>query len=181
MTMSSSLLEELKDSKEYRAAFVAAHVGDEIALQLRALREERSWDQKELAARLGKTSAQPMISRYESADYGRYSVATLLELANAFDVGLIVKFAPFSEMVRNDSEMYDSSLSVPSFNDELEAGAFDVNYSGISFSQNVPANIDLYAIPAIPSSSLPMEPIALDAASVTYSYPPDIASWGMVA
>jgi transcriptional regulator with XRE-family HTH domain len=120
--MTFSLTEELKD-KEYRDAFVAARVREGIAFQLRALRESNGWDQKTLANKMGKPSAQPMISRYESGDYGAYSASTLLELASVFDVGLLVEFAPFSELVKDDREMSSSKkLKVPTYAEEHKSG-----------------------------------------------------------
>ena len=123
--MTSDLIDELKSSKEYREAFVASHISNGIAFQLRALREAEEWDQKELAAQMGKPSAQPMISRYENPDYGKYSLSSLLELANTFDVALVVKFAPFSELIEHDSKISQSTLNVPSFSEEVDAGSLD--------------------------------------------------------
>jgi transcriptional regulator with XRE-family HTH domain len=93
-----NLIEELRDP-EYRRAFVAAHAGDSIAFQLKAMRLARDLEQRDIATKLGNPALQPMISRYENPDYGKYSINTLLELAHAFDVALIVHFAPFSELV----------------------------------------------------------------------------------
>lgn len=116
--MSYDVKNELKKSREYRKAFVAAHVRNGIAFQLRAMRDARRWDQKEVARRLGNTRLQPVISRYENPDYGKFSVSTLLELAAAFDVALIVRFAPFREVIRWESGLSETSLNVPSFDEE---------------------------------------------------------------
>jgi transcriptional regulator with XRE-family HTH domain len=118
--MNFDVREELKKSNEYRSAFIAAHIRNGIAFQLRAMRDARGWDQKEVAKRLGNTKLQPVVSRYENPDYGRFSISTLLELAAAFDVALVVKFAPFREVVGWESKLSESSLNVPSFNDESE-------------------------------------------------------------
>lgn len=95
------LVSELDDA-EYRRGFVEGHAKDTIAFQLRALRVAREWDQRDVAERIGNRKLQPMISRYENPDYGRYSVSTLLELAAAFDVALLIRFAPFSELAEWD-------------------------------------------------------------------------------
>jgi transcriptional regulator with XRE-family HTH domain len=100
-SLKERLLNELKD-QVYRRAFVEGHAKDTIAFQLRMLRKARDWEQRDVAERLGNARLQPMISRYENPDYGRYSITTLLELAGAFDVALIVRFAPFSELVEWD-------------------------------------------------------------------------------
>lgn len=96
-----SLLNEL-ENREYRRGFVEAHATDTIAFQIRQLRKALGWEQRDLARELGNPKLQPMVSRYENPDYGKYSVATLLELAAAFDVALVVRFAPFSELVEWD-------------------------------------------------------------------------------
>lgn len=116
--MSSSLREDLKD-KEYRDAFVAAYVRNGIAFQIRAMRESRGWDQKKLADKMGNAKLQPIVSRYENPDYGRFSMTTLLDLARAFDVGLIVRFAPFSELIDRDGDFADESLDVESYAREI--------------------------------------------------------------
>jgi len=120
LDMSSKLKEDLKD-KEYRDAFVAAYVRNGVAFQIRTMRDSRGWDQKKLAEKMGNPKLQPIISRYENPDYGRYSMTTLLELAQAFDVGLIVKFAPFSELIKRDDAILDEPLDVDSYAKDLLA------------------------------------------------------------
>lgn len=95
------LLEELRDA-EYRRGFIEGHAKDTIAFQLRMLRKAEKWEQRDVAEKLGNPKLQPMISRYENPDYGRYSITTLLELASVFNVALVVRFAPFSELLEWD-------------------------------------------------------------------------------
>jgi transcriptional regulator with XRE-family HTH domain len=108
------LLEELRDAA-YRRGFTEGHATDTIALQLRMLRKAKKWEQRDVAERLGNPKLQPMISRYENPDYGRYSVSTLLELASVFDVALVVRFAPFSELVEWDWSSDQATLCPASF------------------------------------------------------------------
>lgn len=88
-----------------------AHVG--IPLQIRVMRESRGWNQTQLSEKIGTT--QNAISRLESGSYGKPNVKTLLRLARAFDVALLVKFVPFSRFVRALDEMAETSVAVPSF------------------------------------------------------------------
>ena len=97
----SRLLTEIED-KEYRRGLVEGHAKDTIAFQLKQLRKALNWEQRDVAKELGNPKLQPMISRYENPDYGKYSITTLLELAAVFDVALVVRFAPFSELVEWD-------------------------------------------------------------------------------
>lgn len=110
-----NLVSELKDPI-YRRAFIEAHAKDTIAFQLRQMRETRGWTQVELAVNaFGDPKLQSMVSRLENPDYGKYSVTTLLNLANVFDVGLVVRFAPFSEVVDWDLNKSGPTLDPPSF------------------------------------------------------------------
>jgi transcriptional regulator with XRE-family HTH domain len=108
------LLSEL-DNPEYRRGFVEAHAKDTIAFQIRQLRKALGWEQRDLARVLGNPKLQPMVSRYENPDYGKYSVTTLLELAAAFDVALIVRFAPFSELAEWDFNANPQKMTPPRY------------------------------------------------------------------
>lgn len=120
--MIRDLVKKLKN-REYRDAFVESHVRNGIAFQLRSMRNARGWDQKKLAAAMGNAKLQPVISRYENPDYGKYSLETLLKLARAFDVGLIVRFGRFSELMRWDDQISEENLNIPSFEQEMQQTA----------------------------------------------------------
>ena len=103
----SALSSNLKD-KEYRRAFVRSHIRNGIAFQIHAMREKKPWTQEQLAKQIGKQQAA--ISRLENPDYGRFTLKTLEELADVFDVALIVRFAPFGDLAD-----WDLTLSSKSF------------------------------------------------------------------
>jgi transcriptional regulator with XRE-family HTH domain len=69
-----------------------------------------------LASALGKH--QETISQWENPDYGRYNITSLRQLATAFDVALLVKFIPFSELITDMLNLSETRLSPPSFNEE---------------------------------------------------------------
>lgn len=100
---------KLIKSKEFRDAYVNSHLKLHIPLQIRAMREERGWTQTEAGKALGKS--QNAISRLESRDYGSQTLKTLLEIASGFDVGLLVKFVPFSRLVREYEDLSPSGMS----------------------------------------------------------------------
>jgi|HubBroStandDraft_5_1064220.scaffolds.fasta_scaffold108697_2 transcriptional regulator with XRE-family HTH domain len=83
-------------NKPYRDAHVASQINIAIPLQVRALREQCEFDQKTLANKAGMK--QPRISAIENGSGKGLNLNTLLRLASAFDVALIVRFAPFSEL-----------------------------------------------------------------------------------
>ena len=95
--MTSKLLEKLRKSKKYRDLFVEGQIRTGIPFQIRVMRESRPWKQSELGDRANMP--QTVISRMEKPGSGNLTIKTLLRLASAFDVGLIVRFAPFSEIV----------------------------------------------------------------------------------
>jgi transcriptional regulator with XRE-family HTH domain len=132
-----SFLDRLKDP-EYRHALVAAYIKNGIAFQIRSLRKAEGWDQKKLAdVALGNPELQSMISRYENPDYGKYSMRTLLDFAKAFDVALEVRFIPFSQLVRRDEELPSSTLAVPNFKQELEAGSLAPSQNTVLLANSI--------------------------------------------
>ncbi len=103
---------------ESRHLQVSADVNVGIPLQIRVMREAKGWNQTTLAEKIGTT--QNAISRLESGSYGRPNVKTLLRLAEAFDVALLVKFVPFGRFARALDEMSATSVAIPSFADDEE-------------------------------------------------------------
>lgn len=85
-------------NKEYRGSFVASQISNTIAAQIFSLREERGWKQAEVAAKAGMK--QSRISDLEDPNYENYETKTLVKLAAAFDVGLVIRFVPFSELAK---------------------------------------------------------------------------------
>lgn len=117
MTLSAypTLLEKL-DNKRYRRAFRSATVRNFISLQIRALRKALFETQSKLAEACD-TSAN-VIARLENPNYGKMSVSTLLDLADAYDVGLQIRFVPFEEMAEQIENLSDEALLVPTFREE---------------------------------------------------------------
>lgn len=102
--------------KEYRDLFVSGHIHRGIAHQLRKMRDSRGWTQAELGERSGM--AQEQLSRLENPDNERLSLRTLKRLASAFDVALVVRFVPFSNLVDWATRLSESDLVFPSFVDD---------------------------------------------------------------
>jgi len=113
-------------SKDAREAFVERHVRLGIAYQLRSLRDSRGWTQKQLSKESGV--AQADISKYESTQYGKMSVATLRKLAGVFDVALLVKFVPFSDLVEMEQNLGAVPLAPPHF--EIDRGLHEETEPG---------------------------------------------------
>lgn len=115
------LLESFRD-RNYRCAFVQERVRSSIALQIRALREQRNrMTQTQLGEKLGM--AQTWVSKLENPEYGKLTVATLLRLAEAFDTDLEIKFRPFSETLGSLPKQGPEYFRVASFQEEFEEHA----------------------------------------------------------
>jgi transcriptional regulator with XRE-family HTH domain len=114
---SKEFVEQLSE-KELRDAFMADQVRVRIALLIRALREQkdRQWSQSELGRRAGKP--QNVISRLEDPDYGRLTVETLLEVAAAIDLPLLIDMPEWDDWLLRTSDLSPQSLERHSF--ELE-------------------------------------------------------------
>ncbi|MGH9428421.1 MAG: helix-turn-helix transcriptional regulator [Terriglobia bacterium] len=126
-TISKRLIDDLHD-KAFRDAYVESHVRSGLAFQIRALREARNLSQQELGTLAGGKS-QSAIARLENPDYGKFSLTTLLEVASAFDVALLVRLVSFSNLLETISDLSPDALAVASYGHDAlcrPAAALDV-------------------------------------------------------
>lgn len=125
--------------KAYRAAYVGEHVRRGIATQIRAMRDQRGWNQGKLSAELGKP--QSVVSRLEDPSYGKVTVQTLLEVAATFDVALQIRFVPFSTFLQQTRDVTARSMQVVSFSDDfLAIEQIRIPSRTTSFAQSVVIN-----------------------------------------
>ena len=109
-------IDEALDDPKFRSDYVATALRRNIAHQIRAMRDARGWNQAELGKKAGKL--QSNISRIEDPDYGRVSLQTLIDVAEAFDVGLLVRFVSFSELLEQTADLSLEALNAPSYADD---------------------------------------------------------------
>jgi hypothetical protein len=111
-----TLVTKLVSNKKFRDAFVSEHIRNGIPFQIRAMREERKWTQ----GKLGESADKPrnVITRIEDPNYGKLTITTLLEIASAFEVALLVKFVPFHKLLREYEDTSSVSLSVSGVSQE---------------------------------------------------------------
>lgn len=118
-----TLAKRLLSGKLFRKAYVWEHLKRSIPFQIRTMRDERGWSQERAAKELGKT--QSIISRLESPAYGKVSLQTLVDIAEGFDVGLLIKFVPFSRLVTEYEDVSAAALSAKSLADPAEAAELE--------------------------------------------------------
>ena len=88
-----------------------------MAYQIKAMRETRGWSQADLAKKASKS--QSNIARLEDPDYGKFSIQTLVELADAFDVWLSVEFVSFKTGLARTANRSAKALNIFSFEQEM--------------------------------------------------------------
>jgi transcriptional regulator with XRE-family HTH domain len=91
------LIERLSKGRDVRRKFVESQIPNEISFQLRAMRHEKHWSQPTFAKELGTTQNQ--IYRLENPAKSKPTISTLKKVAALFDVALVVRFVPFSEVI----------------------------------------------------------------------------------
>jgi transcriptional regulator with XRE-family HTH domain len=156
---------------------VESHISKALAFQVRSLREKEGWSQQRLAERI--CSNQNAIYRSENPNYGKQTLTTLKKIAAAFDVALVVRFVPFSELVdwvsgtpRIINGLTNAALAVPNFEcEEREHG------SGQTASYNIRPGAEGSAIQPLDRTAQ-AESIAL-MGSLTLP-PPTFASSGAI-
>ena len=112
---------EILENKEFRHSYVWENIKRSIPFQIRTMRTERDWSQAKAGEILGKP--QNVISRLESPAYSKLTLQTLIEIAQGFDVGIIIKFVPFSRFLNEYDDVSFEALSAPSPTDSKEIEA----------------------------------------------------------
>ena len=115
--MLKSLINRLK-KKEFRDAFVRSHLTHGLAHQIRELRIQRAWTQKELSEKMG-LKGQSAVARMEDPSYGKLSITTLIKLSSIFDVALTVQFQSYSKFLLEREDLSPAALSAENFESEM--------------------------------------------------------------
>lgn len=104
--------------KAYRDGYLRSKIRGMIAYQFQALREKTGLNQTDFAGKIGKT--QSVVSRLEDVEYGRVTVQTLLDVACALDVALVVKFVSYPDFLFQTRDASVSALQPATIYESLE-------------------------------------------------------------
>ena len=108
MNIYSKMFQKIKD-KGYRNRFIEGQIKTGIPFQVRALRAARKLTQKQLGEEA--KIPQTVVSRIENGSGGSLSIKTLLRLAEAFDVALVVRFEPIDKLINWVDDLSPEVLS----------------------------------------------------------------------
>jgi transcriptional regulator with XRE-family HTH domain len=107
-------LKTLSKSKAYRDSYLSTHVRAGIAYQIRALRDSLGLSQQEFAKRLGTT--QSIVSRLENPEHGKLTINTLIEVATALDIALLIRFCSYPDFLTAVANVSPQALAVEAIN-----------------------------------------------------------------
>ena len=96
---------------DIRHKYLDSNIRYLLAMQVRAMRDARGWSKKELAEKVGMTEAE--ITRLENPRGRSMTLDKMKNIAQAFDVAVLIRFVPFS--------ISKAALSPQSFSEESEA------------------------------------------------------------
>lgn len=148
------LVSKLQD-KEYRDAYVRATLTHGIAHQIRVNREQRKLSQQSLAEKCGGKTTQVVISRLEDPSYGKFTLNSILKVASALDVAVLVRLVPYSKFLLETTDksvlgLYAKSFFEESLNNRQALVAFTVTES------KLPSQLYVSIDPAKKPASLPV-------------------------
>lgn len=121
MSERSELISRLRENIDSRTAYIKAKLGILVPSQIRALRlrTENMSRQSDLAHAAGLH--QSRISMFETPGAANLTLETLARLAATFKVGLVIKFVPFSDMLRWENSFRQDCFDVVPRLEEDEA------------------------------------------------------------
>jgi transcriptional regulator with XRE-family HTH domain len=128
----NEFIDQLSD-REFRHAYMTDQVRTHIALAIRILREQegREWSQTELGKRCNKP--QSWISKLEDPEYGKVSLQTLFEIAEVYDLPLLIQFPEWGDWLMRMKNQSREDLEKKSFSPDLLKGAAKTSAKQKSF------------------------------------------------
>ena len=119
-----------------RESYLRSKLSVLIPSQIRSLRQRRGMKQSDLGVEADMKQAR--ISALERIGEGSFSIETLIRLAAAFRVGLIIRFAPHSEMLDWESRFTPEDFDAISLDQDQRFLRAEQNHSnGTELSQGL--------------------------------------------
>jgi transcriptional regulator with XRE-family HTH domain len=106
--------------KKYRDAYISEQVRATIAFQLKAMREQRLMTQEQFAMLIGVTQGD-VSKRLENPTYDTVSLKKLIEISQALDVALLVRFMDYAQFLPWTEDVSDSALGARPIQEVKEA------------------------------------------------------------
>ncbi len=106
----SELISRLKRDDKFRISYIRAKLNVNLPAQIRALRKNQNMTQALLAEEADMK--QSRISAMERPGAVGFNMDTLIRLAAALKVALVVKFIPFSELLKWENEFSQDTFKV---------------------------------------------------------------------
>ncbi|MGC9157533.1 MAG: helix-turn-helix domain-containing protein [Terracidiphilus sp.] len=131
MSERSKMISKLIKGRDTRESYIRSKLSVLLPAQIRSLRLRRGMKQTELGAEA--EMKQGRISVLERIGEVSFSIDTLIKLAAAFRVGLIVKFAPMSEMLAWENSFLPDDFDVVPVEKD---GAF-INYQSVQSGSHI--------------------------------------------
>lgn len=107
----SKTISRLRSDLNARASYIKAKLGVLVPSQIKALRLKSNMPRQADLARQANMQ-QSRISLFETPGAANMTIETLSRLAAAFNVGLIVEFVPFSDMLEWENSFSQDSFDV---------------------------------------------------------------------
>ena len=112
-------ISRLKENGASRIAYIRAKLNVLIPSQIKALRLRSGMARQEDLAQVADMK-QSRISAMETPGAVNFNLETLVRLASAFKVGLVVQFVPFSEMLLWENQFNQDQFSVTKLDEDEE-------------------------------------------------------------
>jgi transcriptional regulator with XRE-family HTH domain len=147
----SDLISKLRTEFDTRAAYIQAKVGTLVPSQIRALRLKSEMPRQADLANAANMK-QSRISMMETPGAANVTIGTLSSIAAALKVGLVVKFAPFSEMLAWENDFSQDQFDVVKIDNDLPflnpAIAIQAQPAMRSIVFNIPSHFESYCAAA---------------------------------
>ena len=130
-TLDPKIIKSFKD-KEFAHEFMDEIMNAYIATQIKTLRLQKGWTQKQLADAAG--THQERIAVLENVNYSSWSISALREIARALDLVVSVSFENFSRTIPLIDRLHTEALERTPREEDL--------FPDIKWSEEVTRQID---------------------------------------